>query len=278
MSDVFGEAASAAAQSGTEKPLSDEERAVVTRLLSDPFAFPMQFKTWLISFLEGSDILLARSSVQGLSDLLGSGGGQGVLGLLPAGLIIPFGGVAAPTGALLCNGAAYSRVAYKRLYDAIGTAFGAPDANNFYVPDLRRRVPYGAGASAPVGGSDGKAEASRSIDHHHYFGQTSDGGGGHSHSVSGSVGGGGGHDHAPGGGGGFAKNQGATAALGSGGTSRYIVGDYTSGTDYEGDHGHGWSGSVGGVGDHSHWVDGDTSGGFEQDSPSFLTVGFIINY
>ena len=43
-----------------------------------------------------------------------------------------------------------------------------------------------------------------------------------------------------------------------------------------GAHGHGLS--IDGVGDHDHYVQGDTSGGFEQDNPSFLTVGFIINY
>ena len=45
-----------------------------------------------------------------------------------------------------------------------------------------------------------------------------------------------------------------------------------------GAHGHRLSIGSDGVGDHNHYVQGDTSGGFEQDNPSFLTVGFIINY
>ena len=263
MSDIFGEAASSEAESGTERPLSDQERAVVTRLLSDPFAFPMQFKTWLISFLEGSDLLLPRSSVQGLSDLLGSGGGQGVLGLLPAGLILPFGGAAAPTGALLCNGAAYGRTAYKRLYDAIGTTFGAPDANNFNVPDLRRRIPWGAGASVAVGASDGKAETSRHIDHHHFFQDTK------TVNVSGSTGGGGSHSHS------LPGRTGQTFNIRGAATGTQVP--YLEGVD---------PASTGGVGDHSHGfsgsgtaaIAGDTQGGFEANHPSYLVVGFIINY
>ena len=68
MSDMFGgqESAAVEAASGSEKPLTDEERALLQRLLSDPFSIPQQFKTWLVAYLEGSDMLLARSSIQGL--------------------------------------------------------------------------------------------------------------------------------------------------------------------------------------------------------------------
>jgi microcystin-dependent protein len=281
MSDMFGgqESAAVEAASGSEKPLTDEERALLQRLLSDPFSLPQQFKTWLVAYLEGSDILLARSSIQGLGDLLGSGGGSGILGLLPAGCVFPYGGTDEPTGAKLCNGQLLSRTGFKRLFDAIGTIYGAGDGSTtFAVPDLRRRLLFGAGSGIGHGTSDGRAETSRHVNHKHWFGQTSNGGGGHSHGWSGSVGNAGNHDHGPGGGGGFAKASGSTAALGSGGTSRYLVTDYTSGTDTRGDHGHSVSGSVGGVGDHDHYVQGDTSGDYDYDRPAFLTVGFIINY
>lgn len=277
MSDVFGEAAGAEAQSGTEKPLTDQERALVTRLLSDPFAFPMVFKTWLINFLEGSDILLPRSSVQGLSLLLGSGGGSGVMGLLPAGLILPWGAVSAPEGALLCNGAAYSRTAYKRLFDSIGTTFGAPDANTFNVPDLRRRLPFGQGASRAIGTSDGLAEASRDINHNHDFGQTSNSGGSHSHGVSGGTDTQGSHQHAPTSGE-FALTD-ATTMTFSPGSGVFRASNRSSTLQAAGGHSHNLSGAGTDThGGHSHFVSGPTSGGGPKDRPSFLTVGYIINY
>jgi hypothetical protein len=275
-----------------DRPLTDDERQLLQRLLSDPFSFPIQFKTWLVSFLEGSDLLLPRSSVQGLSSLLGSGGGSGVMGLLPAGLVFPYAGSTAPNGTLICNGAAYSRVGYKRLFDAIGTQHGAGDGSTtFNVPDHRRRIPWGAGSSVPLGASDGQAEDARTIDHHHYFDDTqtvagsTQGGGGHDHGFSGSTGGGGGHDHGPGGGGGFAKNLGQTITIRSDqGTTRLYVVDYTSGTDWEGDHAHGFSGGTDWEDDHSHWFEqavtvyGDTSGGGLQDRFAYLVLNFIINF
>jgi microcystin-dependent protein len=58
--------------------------------------------------------------------------------VMPVGTILPYGGTTAPTGWLLCNGTAYGRTGtYADLFSVIGTAFGAPDANNFNVPDLR---------------------------------------------------------------------------------------------------------------------------------------------
>ena len=85
------------------------------------------------------------------------------------------------------------------------------------------------------------------------------------------------HQHGPPAGGqGFASSVGGQGNLGSGGSARYLVNDYFFGTSMAGGHGHGLS--IDGVGDHNHYVNGDTSGGFEQDNPSFLTVGFIINY
>lgn len=55
---------------------------------------------------------------------------------------------AAPSrpGGLLCDGTAYSRTEYATLFDAIGTAYGSGDGSTtFNVPDLRGRMPIGAG-------------------------------------------------------------------------------------------------------------------------------------
>ena len=68
---------------------------------------------------------------------------------IPAGVIMDFGGAAAPTGYLLCNGAAVSRTTYAALFAAIGTTFGVGDgATTFNVPDFRGRARIGAGAGA----------------------------------------------------------------------------------------------------------------------------------
>jgi microcystin-dependent protein len=70
--------------------------------------------------------------------------GLGTVSSLPAGLLAPFAGAAAPAGWLLCDGAAVSRTTYAVLFAAIGTAFGAGDGSTtFAVPDLRGRVPAG---------------------------------------------------------------------------------------------------------------------------------------
>ena len=53
-----------------ERPLSEGEQQLLTRLLSDPFSIPQPFKTWIISYIESSDMTLPISSIQGLSSRL----------------------------------------------------------------------------------------------------------------------------------------------------------------------------------------------------------------
>lgn len=57
------------------------------------------------------------------------------------GVIFPFGGTAAPTGFLMCDGSAVSGTTYAALFAVIGSTFGAGDGSTtFNVPDLRGRV------------------------------------------------------------------------------------------------------------------------------------------
>lgn len=52
----------------------------------------------------------------------------------------------APTGWLLCDGAAVSRTLYAALFAVIGTTWGAGDGSTtFNLPDLRGRAAMGAG-------------------------------------------------------------------------------------------------------------------------------------
>jgi microcystin-dependent protein len=72
--------------------------------------------------------------------------------LTPAGVISAYAGATAPTGYVVCDGSPLSRTnpLYTRLYAAIGTRYGNPDINNFNVPNLVGKFPYGHAASATV--------------------------------------------------------------------------------------------------------------------------------
>lgn len=63
---------------------------------------------------------------------------------------------AAPTGWLMCDGAAVSRTTYADLFAAIGTAYGAGDGTTtFNLPNLIDRVPVGASATIARGATGG---------------------------------------------------------------------------------------------------------------------------
>ena len=67
-----------------------------------------------------------------------------------------FAGATAPTGWLLCNGAAISRTTYARLFAVIGTTYGAGDGSTtFNLPDFRDRFPVGAGSSYALNAKGG---------------------------------------------------------------------------------------------------------------------------
>jgi microcystin-dependent protein len=73
--------------------------------------------------------------------------------MLPVGSVIAFGGVSAPTGYLLCDGAFYSQTAYPELFAVISTYFSSgrtvqPSAGQFAVPDLRQNYISGVGTQS----------------------------------------------------------------------------------------------------------------------------------
>jgi microcystin-dependent protein len=89
--------------------------------------------------------VLAKNSATnydaGWADPSGAGGAT-----LPPGTIMDYAGATAPSGYLLCDGAAVSRTTYAALFAAIGTAWGAGDGSTtFNVPDFKGRVAVGAG-------------------------------------------------------------------------------------------------------------------------------------
>jgi microcystin-dependent protein len=84
---------------------------------------------------------------------------------LSAGTVVLWTTASAPTGWLLCDGTAVSRVTYATLYATIGTTFGVGDnSTTFNVPDLRQRFALGVAASG-TGSSVGATGGT--IDHTH---------------------------------------------------------------------------------------------------------------
>ncbi len=61
------------------------------------------------------------------------------------GEIIIFGGTYAPRGWAFCDGRLLSISEYDVLFAIIGTTYGGDGQNTFALPDLRGRVPIGAG-------------------------------------------------------------------------------------------------------------------------------------
>jgi len=67
---------------------------------------------------------------------------------LPTGAIVQYAGSSAPTGYLLCNGAAVSRTTYASLYTVIGTTYGTGDGSTtFNLPNLKDKFVLGKGST-----------------------------------------------------------------------------------------------------------------------------------
>jgi microcystin-dependent protein len=89
---------------------------------------------------------------------------------LPTGALVPYVGATAPDAQfLLCNGAAVSRSTYADLFAVCSTTYGAGDGSTtFNVPDLRGRMPMGAGTGAGLnatgtGAPTGTAQTARTL-------------------------------------------------------------------------------------------------------------------
>lgn len=107
---------------------------------------------------------------------------------VPTGAILPYGGTAAPTGYLLCDGSLVSRATYAALFAVLGTAYGAGDGSTtFGLPDLRARVAAGYKAAdadcGTLGGTGGAADVTldATMIPAHSHGVTD---GGHSHGLT----------------------------------------------------------------------------------------------
>lgn len=128
------------------------------------------FSRQRLNLIEGTGITLTVADDAGNNEVDVTIAAALVSGV-PSGAIMPYGGSAAPTDWLLCDGGAVSRTTYAALFTAIGTAYGAGDGSTtFNLPDLRGRIPVGKGSNVSVdtlGENEGVAEANRRPQHRH---------------------------------------------------------------------------------------------------------------
>jgi microcystin-dependent protein len=91
-----------------------------------------------------------------------------VAGASPSGTLTMWPTGTAPSGWLLCNGAAVSRTTYAALFAVIGTTFGAGDTTTtFNLPDYRDRMPIGANTIAASVGATGGSKDATLVSHTH---------------------------------------------------------------------------------------------------------------
>lgn len=172
------------------RPLSDRERNLVKRLFSDPFAIPIEFKAWLVTYLEGNPPLLTTASIFGFRSAVA----QQIEALETAdflpGMMLDYGGATDPDSHwLICDGRTLDRTTYALLYGVLGFAYSPvpgvdPGGNLFHIPDFRDRIPIGKGSqteSNALGKRAGSRTVALSITHmpaHNH------GGGNHSHAYN----------------------------------------------------------------------------------------------
>lgn len=208
---------------------------------------------------------------------------------VPVGAISMFGGAAAPSGWLLCDGTSYPRTGgtYDALFAVLGVSQGAADGSHFNVPDLRGRVPVGYAASgghsdvATIGNNEGGvAVASRRPKHAHTNALTLPSHGhsisdpGHGHGVNDPT-----HAH------GLPANAITNAYSGPTQWSDYNgVQHWTTGGSTNGAatgisiQGSGTGISVGGVTSNPAIAGSIGAGGGATDSEPYLVINYIIKY
>ena len=162
----------------------------------------------------------------------------------PTGSIAMWPTNSAPSGYLLCAGAAVSRTTYAALFAVIGTTFGAGDGSTtFNLPDYRDRMPIGAGTSYSVNTKGGSKDA---IVVAHTHTGTTNGSGNHTHTLQ------------------YGSSSGIYTNSIGGGSNGVIANSGTAGMT--------------GSGDHTHIFTTDITGssGTNANLPPYIGIQFII--
>jgi microcystin-dependent protein len=112
----------------------------------------------------GNSTITGNSAITGNETITGNASVGGTLTVTGGSSIVPTGSLmmwsvaTAPTGFLICNGAAISRTTYAALFGVVGTTFGAGDGSaTFNLPDYRNNMPIGAGSAYALGATGGVA-------------------------------------------------------------------------------------------------------------------------
>lgn len=89
----------------------------------------------------------------------------------PVGSLQAYAGASAPTGWLLCDGSEQAITTYPELYSVLGTTYGAltngsggAGSTHFRVPDLRGRMPIGAGNEGVTGNNTARTRGAKGGD------------------------------------------------------------------------------------------------------------------
>ena len=103
---------------------------------------------------------------------------------VPTGSLMMWAANTAPTGYLLCNGAAVSRTTFAALFAILGTTFGAGDGSTtFNLPDYRDRMPIGAGTTYALNAKGGSKDATLPAHTHTATSTVTDPGHGHTYNA-----------------------------------------------------------------------------------------------
>jgi microcystin-dependent protein len=128
--------------------------------ITPPNPLPADYSLTLPNALPATDSFV-------VSDNSGNLTFQSTAFVLPAGVMMMYGGTAAPIGWLFCDGSIVSQATYSNLFAVVGTAFntGGEGAGNFRLPDMRRRVPMGAGGtgSGTIGNAVGNSGGAENV-------------------------------------------------------------------------------------------------------------------
>lgn len=142
---------------GTISPagVSGNRKRFITTL-SESFIFQKPEVEFVENFNEGDEFLISQGA-EGLKKIKKSVMWQAI-SQTPVGAVMPYAGLTAPKGWLLCDGSEVRRVDYPALFAAIGYAYGNPQIpydpitnpnglrgyETFKLPDLRGRFALGA--------------------------------------------------------------------------------------------------------------------------------------
>jgi microcystin-dependent protein len=106
---------------------------------------------------------------------------------IPIGSVQAYAGGAAPAGWLLCNGDAVSTGTYPDLFTVVGYAYGGSGAT-FNLPDLRGRMPIGAGNDGSAANNAARSRGDKSGDtrlqSHNHGGSSGNTDVNHGHSIT----------------------------------------------------------------------------------------------